>query len=119
MTAGVVSPERIAAIDALWRVFVRKLPAAELNIEGLTGHILRDDRAYALFMAAEQDVFVPAHHHGAQWGVVLEGEMELTIGDMTRTYTRGDVHYIPSGVDHAAVLRAGWKAIYIFEVGAH
>jgi mannose-6-phosphate isomerase-like protein (cupin superfamily) len=118
MISAPAGPGRLTAIDELWRVFVANLPAADMNIEGLSGRILRGDGTYVIFMAAEQDVLVPAHHHGAQWGVVLEGEMELTIRGETRNYGRGDVHYIPAGVEHTAILRAGWKAIYMFGLAA-
>jgi len=86
-----------------------------MEVDGLSGHILRGEHGNVIFMSADQDVLVPSHHHGVQWGVVLEGEMDLTIGDSTQTYARGDVHFVPAGVEHAAVLRAGWKAIYVFE----
>ena len=38
-------------------------------------------------------VEVPEHAHGAQWGVVLEGWVEFTIGGETQTYRRGDTYY--------------------------
>ena len=34
---------------------------------------------------------VSEHTHSAQWGIVVEGEMELTIGGATKTYKKGDV----------------------------
>ncbi|MCZ6820929.1 MAG: cupin domain-containing protein [Calditrichaeota bacterium] len=45
---------------------------------------------------------VPPHAHGAQWGVVIDGEMELTIGGETKIYRKGDHYFIPAGVMHSA-----------------
>ena len=94
--------------------FVRALPEATLDFDGLRGWCLRDDPALVMFMAASQDVDVPTHHHGAQWGVVIAGEMQLTVGDITRTYHAGETHFIPAGADHAARIRAGWRGVYVF-----
>ena len=54
------------------------------------------------------------HAHGAQWGVVLDGRMELTIGDVTRQYNRGDTYYIPAGEVHSARFQAQTRVIDYF-----
>lgn len=97
-----------------WPSLVEGWPRAEMEMEGLSGRILKGDTGWVIFMAADRDVVVPTHHHGAQWGVVLEGRMELTIGDRTCVYERGESHEIPAGVDHQAVLYAGWRGMYVF-----
>jgi mannose-6-phosphate isomerase-like protein (cupin superfamily) len=95
--------------------FVMNWPEAELEMAGLTGRMMRGDCGTVLFMEAENDVFVPSHHHGAQWGVVLSGTMELTMNGHTQIYHPGDVHFIPAGVEHTARLFRGWRGMYIFE----
>ena len=51
----------------------------------------------------EADSVVPTHHHPhEQAGMLLEGEMELTIGDETRLCRPGDMFIIPGGVPHRA-----------------
>jgi len=85
-----------------------------MEMPGLRGHILRGERGWVIFMVADRDVSIPMHHHGAQWGIVLDGEMTLTMNDQTTTYRRGEAHYIPTGVDHEAHLRAGWRGMYVF-----
>lgn len=89
-----------------------------MEIPGLSGRILKGEDGWVLFMAADRDVLVPTHHHGPQWGIVLDGKMELTIGDQTRVYERGESHFIPAGVDHQAVLYSGWRGLYIFDRAA-
>ena len=94
--------------------FVRELPEAPLDFEGLRGWRLSGEGGVVMFMVATKDVEVPTHHHNAQWGVVLEGEMELTIGESTQIFRAGETHFIPAGVDHTASIRAGWRGIYVF-----
>jgi len=43
----------------------------------------------------------PSHNHPEeQFGLVLEGEMELTIGEETRLLHKGDLYVIPPDVPH-------------------
>jgi quercetin dioxygenase-like cupin family protein len=92
-------------------------PEARLPVEGLHGRILKSEDYTVVFMAADLDVVVPMHRHGAQWGVVLDGTMELKIHGECVTYRRGDSHYIPTDVDHEAILYAGWRGMYVFRRG--
>lgn len=46
---------------------------------------------------------VPPHAHPhEQAGVVLEGEMELVIGERSRIVKRGEAYIIPGGTTHSA-----------------
>lgn len=83
--------------------------------EGLTGRVLKSPGGLTIFMAADRDVFVPRHRHGAQWGIVLAGTMELEMGGERELYGVGQSHYIPAGVDHEAILHAGWRGLYVFD----
>ncbi len=58
---------------------------------------------------------LPFHSHGAQWGTVVEGEIELTIGGETKTYSPGDSYSIPAGVEHGAQIKSGTRVIDVFE----
>jgi quercetin dioxygenase-like cupin family protein len=45
---------------------------------------------------------VPRHSHPhEQAGIVLEGELEFTIGDETRIVKAGEIFFIPGGVEHS------------------
>ena len=57
---------------------------------------------------------IPDHHHGAQWGIVVEGEIDLTIGGVTRTYRKGDTYEIGEAVTHSARCARGALAIDFF-----
>ena len=58
---------------------------------------------------------VAKHSHGAQWGIVFEGEMELTINGVTKTYKKRDRYFIRSGVKHLANLKIRNQLIDFFE----
>lgn len=76
---------------------------------------LKSDRGLLVFFQILEDTELPPHSHKAQWGTVLDGHIELTIGDETRTYGPGDSYNIPAGVMHSGKLPAGAKIIDFFE----
>ena len=53
-------------------------------------------------------------HVNEQMGLVLEGEMDFTIGGETRRLRPGDVFRIPGGVTHSVL--AGEKPIKLLDV---
>ena len=59
---------------------------------------------------------VPLHSHPhEQAGIVLEGEMTLTLGDETRTLGPGAMYIAPGGVEHKVVAGAqGCIALDVF-----
>jgi len=95
------------ALEDFFPEIVRDLPQADVPIPGVRAYIFQGENKQLLFMAFAEEVDVPEHDHAAQWGVVLLGEIELTIGDDTNTYLPGDTYFIPAGVPHRAHIRAG------------
>lgn len=100
--------------DSIFPDFVRRLPRADLPISGLQGWILQSDDGQLLFLEAQDEVHLPEHSHCDQWGFVVNGTIELTIGGKTRTYKKGDSYYIPAGTLHGGVLHPGFKAVDFF-----
>ena len=94
--------------------FIRALPEPESPVT-MNAHIVPSKYALVMFFRVPGDVEVPEHAHGAQWGVVLEGSMEMTIGGETKTYTCGDTYYVPSGVLHRTVIKGGYRGIDVFQ----
>ncbi len=66
-------------------------------------------------MSFEKDVKVPEHAHEAQWGIVMDGEIELTINGIKKIYQRGDSYFIPKDVPHSANIKAGYKDLTLFD----
>jgi quercetin dioxygenase-like cupin family protein len=76
--------------------------------------MLQSRNGQVLFLETDQEVQLPLHTHGDQWGFVVSGAMELTIGGRTRTFTRGDSYFIPAGTPHGGKLQAGFRAMDYF-----
>lgn len=52
----------------------------------------------------EPDSEAPLHKHAEeQMGVILEGELDMTIGDETRRLKKGDMYLVPPNVIHGVV----------------
>ena len=93
---------------------IRKLPKANIPIEGLDSFLFQGDYQQILFMEFENNVEISEHSHEAQWGVVLEGEIELKIEGKLLVLKKGDAYFIPAGANHSAKIKAGYKDITLF-----
>ena len=91
------------------------LPRIDVPIEGIRGWLSQAEDHQVVFFDIEPIGEIPPQHHGAQWGIVVEGEMELTIGDDTRKYGPGDSYSIPAGVVHSARILSRLRAIDVFQ----
>ena len=94
--------------------FIRALPHVDTPLAAMRGWLLGSDRALAMFYEIPEGVEIPEHAHGAQWGVVLQGSMQFTIGGETRTYGPGETYYVPDSVLHSAVISPGFVGIDVF-----
>jgi quercetin dioxygenase-like cupin family protein len=88
------------------------LPEADIPFEGVRGWLSQARDHQIVFFKIEAIGEVAEHSHGAQWGTVFEGEMDLTIGGETRTFRKGYSYFIPSGVPHSAVFK---KKTYVMD----
>lgn len=93
---------------------ITALPKAELPFANCEGYISQAEDHQILFMEFDEDAVVPEHSHESQWGVVLEGKIELTIDGVTRTYMKGDQYFIEKGIKHASKVYAGYADITFF-----
>lgn len=99
----------------LFPEIITGLPGADIPIKGLHAYLFQGERQQMVFMTFEKDAEIPAHSHEAQWAVVLEGEIELTIAGETRTLRKGDTYFIPRNVVHSAKIKAGYKDLTLFD----
>lgn len=94
---------------------IQKLPQADVPLRGITAYLSQSGTHQILFMTFEEEVDLPEHSHESQWGVVLEGEIELTIGGQTALYRKGDHYFMPPGVKHSGRIHAGFAAMDFFD----
>ncbi len=90
------------------------MPQADIAFKGVTGWISQSENHQIVFMDIEPIGKVDEHKHAAQWGIVVDGEMELTIGAETKLYKKGDFYFIPEGVLHSAVFHKQTRVIDFF-----
>jgi quercetin dioxygenase-like cupin family protein len=100
--------------DEFFPAEINDLPEIEVAFPGVRGRLLQGPGQQLVFFDIDPIGEVTPHSHGAQWGVVLDGEIELTIGDDTRIYHKGDTYFIPSGVVHSARFRSRARVIDFF-----
>jgi quercetin dioxygenase-like cupin family protein len=93
---------------------IQDLPMVELGLPGAAAWLSQDDGHQILFMRFTLEAVIPPHAHAAQWGVVLEGRIDLTIGGEARTFGRGDRYFIPAQTEHSAHIHAGYADITFF-----
>jgi quercetin dioxygenase-like cupin family protein len=93
--------------------FIRALPEPDSPVR-MDARIVPSEHVLTMFYEITDAVEVPAHRHGAQWGVVLAGSMELEIEGTATTYGAGDSYYVPDGALHTARISAGYKGIDVF-----
>lgn len=76
--------------------------------------VIRSEAGLVAFFTFLKDMDLPPHAHGAQWGTVVEGEIELTMNGQTRVCRAGDSYSIPAGVEHGAKITAGTRVVDVF-----
>jgi quercetin dioxygenase-like cupin family protein len=84
---------------------ITRLPEADIGFKGVRGWLSQGKDHQIVFFDIEPIGEVTEHSHGAQWGIVVDGEMDLTIGGVTKTYKNGDSYVIPQGALHSAVFK--------------
>ncbi len=99
---------------ALFPDIITQLPRADIPVAGIDSYLLQCADHQVVFMSFEKDIEIPEHSHEAQWGAVLDGEIELTVNGKSRLYKKGETYFIPKGVLHGARVKAGYKDVTLF-----
>lgn len=94
---------------------ITNLPEADIPLDGIKARLSQGENHQIIFMEFEKDVVLPEHSHKAQYGIVLEGKIELTIDGITKFYTKGDRYFIPEGALHSGRIYAGYSDMTFFD----
>jgi quercetin dioxygenase-like cupin family protein len=94
---------------------ITNLPRADVPGERVRAYLLQGERKQVVFVAFDDDDDAPEESHAAQWVVVLDGEVELTMAGEKAVYRRGDTYFVPAGAPHAARVKAGSRLLDIFD----
>lgn len=101
--------------DDFFPNIVTDLPQADISLDGLASYLLQCTDHQVVFMSFEKEAEVAEHRHAAQWGVVLDGRIELIINGKEQVYERGDTYFIPGNAPHSAKIGAGYKDLTLFD----
>ncbi|RME06830.1 MAG: cupin domain-containing protein [Anaerolineae bacterium] len=72
-------------------------------LAGINARTFWGEKMLVAVVDLEPHVHLPRHSHPhEQVGIVLEGEIEFTVGDEKKRLGPGDVYVIPGGVEHDA-----------------
>jgi quercetin dioxygenase-like cupin family protein len=91
------------------------LPEADIQFKGIRAWLLQGDRQQLVFFDMEPFAQVPEHCHDyPQWGIMIEGKMELTIEGKPRICEKGDEYVIPAQAKHYARFLTKSRVIDLF-----
>ena len=93
---------------------IRDLPAADIPLNGLNASLSQSEDHQILFMEFHEDVELQEHSHESQWSIVLEGQIDLVIDGVMRTFLKGDRYFIDAGIKHSGRIHAGYADITFF-----
>ena len=93
---------------------IYNLPEADVPVKGIKAFLSQGINHQVIFMEFSEDVLLPEHAHESQWGIVVEGKIDLTIDGVKNTFTKGDRYFIPINIKHSAKIYAGFATIDFF-----
>ena len=94
---------------------ITRLPEADIHFEGIRAWIVQGEKSQLVFFEMEPSAHVPEHSHDyPQWGIMIEGKMELVIDGKTRICMKGDEYVIPAQAKHYARFLSKSRVIDFF-----
>ncbi len=93
---------------------IKKNQEIEVPVEGIKGWKVGGDHGLVVFLEIQPGTDLPEHSHCFQWGVVIEGAIELKIGGDKKIYGSGDSYVIPEDTPHSARIPDGALAMDYF-----
>ena len=95
--------------------WLQDLPEGDLPYKGPEGWLIASPHGQVVFLRNAEEVEVPPHTHGGEWGVVLTGRAHYTVNGETKTYGAGETYEIPSGAEHSILSEAGTSIVVVFQ----
>ena len=94
---------------------ITDLPEADVPFKGIKAWIVQTESRQLVFFEMQPDAVVPEHSHSyAQWGMLIEGGMKLTVDGKTRTIRKGDEYLIPANAKHSVTFLAETRVMDLF-----
>jgi quercetin dioxygenase-like cupin family protein len=93
---------------------IQQFPEAAIPLEGCQAFLSQAGTHQIIFMEFQKDVNLPEHQHESQWGIVLEGRIDLVIDGKPFIFQKGDRYFIPKDVKHSGKVHAGYADMTFF-----
>lgn len=93
---------------------ITRLPRADVPLKGMTGFLSQGKSHQVVFSEYTRNANIPEHSHSTQWGVVLKGKIRFIVKGKSRTFTRGEVFFIPGGARHSSQVIAPYADVQFF-----
>lgn len=82
---------------------------------GITGYYAHGDKSTFGYIEIKKGSSVPLHHHiHEQITYIIEGQLDMVIGEVACSLTSGMYHVIPSNTPHSAIAVTDCKVIDVF-----
>ena len=94
---------------------IKNMPEIDIPLEGIRGWLLQGNNKQVVFFEIETSEDLPPHSHCHQWGIMVDGEMELTIDGEAKIYRKGDQYFIPAETVHSARFLTKVYVIDVFD----
>ncbi|MHB0870162.1 MAG: cupin domain-containing protein [Chloroflexota bacterium] len=94
--------------------FIKNLPEADTPYAGVRSWVVQSERGQVVFNEADTEVDVVEHSHGDQWGVVLEGRVDLFVAGQKQVCYAGDSYFIPADIPHGMKIYPGTRSVDYF-----
>jgi quercetin dioxygenase-like cupin family protein len=93
---------------------IADLPEANIPFSGVKAFLSQGVNHQIIFMEFSEDVNLSEHSHESQWGIVLEGKIDLIINGIKASFVKGDRYFIPKDVKHSGKIYAGYADMTFF-----
>ena len=94
---------------------IKALPEADMPFPSVKAWILQAQTHQLIFFEFEPTAIVPEHSHPyPQWGMLIQGGMQLTISDITKAISEGQEYLIPARAKHKAKFLARTRVMDFF-----
>lgn len=93
---------------------IKNIPA-KILMPGITGHYAHGTNMSLGYVELEKGSSIPLHQHvHEQITYIMEGELDMVIGEQNCLLTAGMYHVIPSNMPHSAIAKTACKVIDVF-----
>jgi quercetin dioxygenase-like cupin family protein len=94
---------------------ITSLPEADIQFKGIRAWIVQGENTQLVFFEMEPSAVVPEHiHEYPQWGMVIDGEMNLIINGRSLICTKGTEYLIPARAEHYARFHKETRVVDFF-----